>query len=83
MEASILDLRRRMRDVLRALARMEPVTILYRGRKRGVIYPAGAEPGRVGKAKEHPGYAMWKGREDMKDVRQAVRDIRKGRAHAV
>jgi hypothetical protein len=83
MEASILDLRRRMRDVLRALARMEPVTILYRGRKRGVIYPAGAEPGHAAKASEHPVFAMWKDREDMKDVEQTVRDIRKGRTHAV
>jgi antitoxin (DNA-binding transcriptional repressor) of toxin-antitoxin stability system len=83
MQASILDLRRRMRDVLRALARMEPVTILYRGRKRGVIYPVGAEPGRTRKASEHPVFAMWKDREDMIDVPQVVRDIRKGRVNAV
>ena len=36
MKASILDLRRRMSEVLKALERNEDVTILYRGKKKGI-----------------------------------------------
>lgn len=34
MKVSILDLRRRMKDVLRALDRNESVTIYYRGNEK-------------------------------------------------
>ena len=84
MKASILDLRRRMGDVLRALDRNEPVTILHRGRMRGILYPAS-----VGREKlptavaSHPAFGMWKDRDDLRDVAQAVRKLRKGRGHAV
>ena len=37
MKASIVDLRYRMKDVLRALERNEDVSILYRGKTKGVI----------------------------------------------
>lgn len=37
MKATIVDLRYRMNDVLKALDRNEDVTILHRGRRRGVI----------------------------------------------
>ena len=42
MKASILDLRYRMKDVLKALERKEKVSILYHGKLKGVIN-AGAE----------------------------------------
>jgi hypothetical protein len=42
MEASIIDLRYKMKDVLCALERKEEVTILYRGKVKGTIMPAGA-----------------------------------------
>jgi hypothetical protein len=43
MEASIIDLRYKMKDVLCALERKEEVTILYRGKVKGTIMPAGAD----------------------------------------
>lgn len=43
MEASIIDLRYKMKDVLCALERNEEVTILYRGKVKGTIIPAGAD----------------------------------------
>jgi hypothetical protein len=42
MKASIVDLRYRMRDVLKALERNEEVEILYHGKVKGIIKPAGA-----------------------------------------
>ena len=36
MKASILDLRRRMKDVLLALDRNESVTIFYRGKEKAI-----------------------------------------------
>ena len=39
MQASVMDLRKRMRDIIRALERNESVTLLYRGKKKGIIHP--------------------------------------------
>ena len=40
MEASVVDLRYKMKDVLRALDRNERVTVLYRGKIKGVLVPS-------------------------------------------
>ena len=56
MKASIVDLRYRMSEVLGALSRRERVQILYHGKLRGVILPAGE--GEHGKACEHPFFGM-------------------------
>ncbi len=39
MQASILDLRYHMKEILRALDRNESVEILYHGKKKGLIIP--------------------------------------------
>jgi hypothetical protein len=39
MEASVVDLRYHMNDVLKALERNESVSVLYRGKVKGVIRP--------------------------------------------
>ncbi len=78
MNASVLDLRKNMKDVLAALDRDEVVTLTYRGRKKAVIMPCEAErPAR--KVAEHPAFGMWADREDMADVDAYVRTLRKGR----
>jgi hypothetical protein len=40
MNASVVDLRYRMKDILKALDRNETVTIMYHGKKKGIITPA-------------------------------------------
>ena len=40
MDASVLDLRYKMRDVLKALNRRERVRILYHGKVKGEIIPS-------------------------------------------
>ena len=82
MKASILDLRRRMGEVLKSLERNEPVSILHRGKEKGVIYPT-APTGSNISVEQHPAFGMWKDRDDLKDVDRAVRALRKGRGHAL
>ena len=39
MEATVVDLRYHMNNVLKALERNESVTVLYRGKVKGIIHP--------------------------------------------
>ena len=83
MKASVLDLRYRMKDILHALDKNELVTIFYRGKKKGVLYPAKGQGVSGASATEHPVFGIWKDRDDMQDVGKVLRNIRKGRSHAV
>ena len=83
MKASILDLRRRMREVLGALEKNETVTILHRGKEKGVIYPTALQKTPNTSAAEHSSFGMWKDRDDLQDVLRVVRNLRKGRGHAL
>lgn len=74
MKASILDLRRRMRDVLRALDRNESVTIYYRGKEKAVLSPSRQRTGKS--VKDHEAFGMWRDREDTADVDAFVRSLR-------
>jgi hypothetical protein len=81
MKASILDLRRRMREVLHALERNEPVTILHRGKAKGILYPSA--PAKAVAVSEHPAFGLWKDRPEMENVGEAVRKLRRGRFDAL
>lgn len=85
MQATILDLRRRMPEVLRALDRQERVTILYRGKERATLVPSGTKPAKKGKrsASAHPAFGMWADRDDLVNVAVHVRALRRGRVHAL
>src|SRR5271156_4076506 len=85
MKASILDLRRRMPEVLRALDRNERVTIFYRGKERAVLVPSRRVVAKTAKRKaaHHPAFGMWADRQDLLDVVLHVRTLRRGREHAV
>lgn len=79
MNATILDLRKNMKDILSALSRNEKVTLTYRGKKKAVIISTESESQKMS-AKTHPAFGMWAGREELKDVDAFVRKIRKGRS---
>ena len=83
MNASIVDPRRRTREILRALDRNEPVTIFYRGREKGVLLPRCPKRGKAQSVRDHPAFGMWKDHEGFKDVQAGVRALRKGRVHDV
>jgi hypothetical protein len=75
MKASIVDLRYKMNDVLKALDRSEQVTILYHGKIKGIIMPTPKE--RMKKVEEHPFFGMLRHRG--KSVLEELEDLRKVR----
>jgi len=85
MQATILDLRRRMPEVLRALDRHERVTILHRGQERAVLVPSRHHDSKTLKkrAANHAAFGMWADRTDLTDVATHVRTLRRGRGHAL
>jgi len=56
LKASIVDLRYKTNDILKALDRNESVTVLYHGKVKGIIKPA-RERSEL-KVKEHPFFGM-------------------------
>ncbi len=78
MNATILDLRRNMKDVIAALDRNERVSLTYRGRQKAMIVPCGGVVGGLS-AGRHPAFGIWADRADMEDVGAFVRNLRKGR----
>lgn len=75
MKASIVDLRYKTRDILQALERNETVTILYHGKVRGVITPAGRKPARD--IREHPLFGLR--RDAAESVQDEMKRLRKPR----
>jgi hypothetical protein len=56
MKASIVDLRYKTKDILKALEKNESVTVLYHGKVRGIIKPAKEKS--LKKVKDHPFFGM-------------------------
>lgn len=75
MEASVVDLRYRMKDVLQALDRNEEVTVLHRGKVKGTIVPEGRK-GTVS-AKDHPLFGSAK--EPADSLEEEMAELRGGR----
>jgi antitoxin (DNA-binding transcriptional repressor) of toxin-antitoxin stability system len=62
MDASILDLRYKMKDVLKAINRRERVRILYHGKVKGEIVPS--KSNRDLKTINHPIFGISKDEKD-------------------
>ncbi len=75
MKASIVDLRYKTTDILKALDRNESVTILYHGKIKGVIKPAREKI--VSKIKNHPFFGM--ANDSKKTVLEELANLRKPR----
>ena len=56
MKANIVDLRYKMKDVIKALNRRERVEITYRGRPKGVIIPVNEQSKMT--VKKHPLFGL-------------------------
>jgi len=65
MDASVLDLRYKMRDVLKALERREKVRILYHGKLKGQITPY--KKGGTMKSADQPLFGMLKDSKERPD----------------
>jgi antitoxin (DNA-binding transcriptional repressor) of toxin-antitoxin stability system len=83
MNVSVVDLRYRMKSVLRAIERGESVTVLYRGKEKALLIPACAS-GSVGSVlpSEHPACGMWATRNDLREPSAYVRTLRQPRVIA-
>ena len=75
MKASIVDLRYKTNDILKALDRNESVTILYHGKVKGIIKPA-REKSEL-KVKDHPFFGMHS--ESKTTVLEELENLRKPR----
>ncbi len=77
MNATIVDLRYKMKEVLRAIDRGETVTVLYRGKERAKLTPIALEPGSgAPKTEDQPLFGLWKDREDTSHPASYVRQLR-------
>jgi hypothetical protein len=74
MQATIVDLRYRMNEVLKALDRNEDVDILYRGKVKGVLMAHAMRSDK--KVSEHPFFNM---RSSEQSVAAEVETLRGGR----
>ena len=79
MEASVLDLRKRMREVMMAIDRHETVTLTHRGKRRAVIVPWSKTKRTKVKTADLAAFGMWGDRPEMDDPAAYVDDIRKPR----
>ena len=75
MKASIVDLRYKTNDILKALDRNESVTVLYHGKVKGIIKPA-REKSEL-KIKDHPFFGMYQ--ESEESVLEELENLRKPR----
>lgn len=76
MEASIFDLRYKMKHVLQSLERNETVKIFYHNKWIGTIVPRGADRSKK-KIKEHPFFGMHA--QDTEAVESVMDNLRGGR----
>ncbi len=83
MKATIVDLRYRMKDVLRAIDRGEAVTVLYRGKEKAKLMPiwtrAEASNRNSVKTEDQPFFGMWSDREDQAEPASYLRELRQPR----
>jgi len=78
MKASVVDLRYRMNEILKAIDRNEEVTILYHGKVKGVIKPK-ISMGRR-RISDHPFFNMYQTKET---VDERMDDLRRGRYRVI
>ena len=76
MKATVVDLRYKMNDILKALDRNETVTVLYHGKVKGIIVPA--KDKEFKKIKDHPFFGM-SAKDTQKSVLDEINDLRKPR----
>lgn len=76
MQASVLDLRYKMKEVLQALERRETVTVLYHGKTKGTIIPCEESKSAFG-IKDHPFFGMNK--KNKRSVSAIMDQLRGGR----
>lgn len=75
MEASIVELRYKMKDILQALDRNESVKIFYHGKEKGILHPLHKTNRK--KVAESPLFGMFK--DEKKSVNEIMQELRRAR----
>ena len=83
MNESVLDLKKQMPDILRALKRREKVIVSYGGKKLALMQPLSEGEKETMDIRSNPAFGMWSERDDLVDPASVVREMRKGRGHAL
>jgi antitoxin (DNA-binding transcriptional repressor) of toxin-antitoxin stability system len=78
MKASVVDLRYRMNEILKAIDRNEEVTILYHGKVKGVIKPKISKGRR--RISDHPFFNMYQAKETVDEM---MDDLRRDRYRVI
>lgn len=83
MEASIVDLRYKMKDVLQSLDRKENVKIYYHGKLKGIIHPCNTrgKNKNTKKVQDHPFFGMLTNEPEQVD--EIMNQLRGDRYHAL
>ena len=79
MKATVIDLRYKMSEILKALDRRERITLLYHGKTKGIIVPVNENKSL--KVVDHPFFNMGKSKET--SVAQQMAALRRSRFNAV
>lgn len=79
MKASFVDLRKRSKEIVKALDRNQSVTLFYRGKAKGVIVPGSDPLEKAASVLGHRAFGMWRGRAGLKSVPVVVAKLRKTR----
>jgi len=74
MKASVVDLRYRMNEILKAIDRNEEVTILYHGKVKGVLKPKISRDRK--RISDHPFFNMYSSKETVHEVMAKLRGDR-------
>ncbi len=80
MKATIVDLRYKMKEILKALEKNEPVEVLYHGKVKGIIMPAKRKVST--RVKDHPFFGI-RAKDIQKPVLEELEDLRKARYDAI
>lgn len=77
MEASVVDLRYKMKEVLEALERSEEIKILYHGKVKGIIRPVKDwKENSTRKVQNHPIFGMLKTEKTTDEIMNDLRGKR-------
>jgi prevent-host-death family protein len=79
MEVTTKQLRLESGRIISQVSNGQEITITYRGKPRAKIIPITAKIVPVSQEPENELFGIWKDREDIADVEQFARNIRKGR----
>ena len=80
MKATARDLRFHSKEILESISRGEEVIITYRGKARAKIIPL--ENNEKSKTEKNELFGIWQDNDNIKNVNQYLRRLRKGRFYA-